>query len=84
MGMYAVKLEKSGRIWIPAEIRRRLGLNPGEDVLISVEDKMVAIAGNRAAVVRKIQEELRAYAPGRVLSEELIAARRAEAARERS
>ncbi len=84
MGMYAVKLEKSGRILIPAEIRRRLGLNAGEDVLISVDDQMVTVEGNRAAVVKKIQEELRGYAPGRVLSEELIAERRAEGERERS
>jgi AbrB family looped-hinge helix DNA binding protein len=82
MQRYAVKLEQSGRILIPAEVRRRLGLRPGQDVLITAADDSVTVEGTRSAVIKQIQEELRAYSPGRVLSEELMEERRAEAARE--
>jgi AbrB family looped-hinge helix DNA binding protein len=82
MKTYSVKLEKSGRILIPAEIRRRLGLQPGQDVLIRVDGDTVELVGSRLSVVRKIQEKFRRHGGNRSLSAELIAERRAEAATE--
>jgi len=82
VAVFSVKLEKSGRILLPAEIRRKLALQPGEDVLISANDDTVTVIGNRAAAIRRVQQRLRAFAPGRILSEELIAERRAEAEQE--
>jgi len=79
MAVFSVKLEKSGRILLPAEVRRKLSLKPGEDVLISANDDTVTVIGNRAAAIRRVQQRLRVFAPGRILSEELIAERRAEA-----
>ena len=82
MATYAVKLEQSGRIILPAELRRKMGLKPGEDVLIHVDEEGISVVGNRRAVVRALQEELRPYLGGAMLSEELSAERRAEAAEE--
>ena len=82
MVVFAVKLETSGRILIPVEIRRKLGLQPGQDVLLAADDDGLRILGNRAAAVLRIQQRLRQYSPERILSEELIAERRAEAAQE--
>ena len=82
MPVFSVKLEKSGRILLPAEIRRKLSLQPGEDVLISANDDTVMVIGNRAAAIRRVQQRFRAFAPGRILSEELIVERRAEAEQE--
>jgi len=79
MESYAVKLEKSGRILIPAEVRRQLGLVPGEDVLISADSNSVVVRGNRVAAVRRLQEKYADLAPGRSLADELVAERRAAA-----
>jgi AbrB family looped-hinge helix DNA binding protein len=81
MATYAVKMEQSGRIVLPAELRKKLDLKPGEDVLIQVEDDKVTILGNRMAAIRKIQELLRPYRTGHAV-DDLIADRRAEAAAE--
>ena len=80
--MYAVKLEKSGRILIPAEIRRRFGLEPGQDVLIGADERRVTVVGNRAAALRDLQEQMRSFRLDGSLAEELIAERRAEASAE--
>ena len=82
VAVFSVKLEKSGRILLPAEIRRKLSLHPGEDVLISANDDTVTVIGNRAGAIRRVQQQLKAFAPGRTLSEELIQERRAEAEEE--
>jgi AbrB family looped-hinge helix DNA binding protein len=73
------ELEKSGRIVIPAELRRQLGLIPGEDVLVSADENSVIIRGNRVAAVRRLQEKYADLATGRSLADELVADRRAAA-----
>lgn len=82
METIAVHVEKSGRILIPAAIRRKLNLQPGSEVLLQVDDTGIRI-GTRGQMVSRIQDRLRRYVPtDRLLSEELIQERRAEAARE--
>jgi AbrB family looped-hinge helix DNA binding protein len=76
---YSVKLEKSGRIRIPAEVRQRLGLVPGEDVLISADANSVVVRGNRVEAVRRLQEKFADLASGGSLADELVAERRAAA-----
>lgn len=82
MKRYALKVEQSGRILLPAELRRKLGVSPGEQVIVSVVNDTVALVGSRAAAVRKIQEELRPYRTRRSVVDELLAERRAEAENE--
>ena len=76
------RLSENGRIVIPAEIRQKLELSPGDTVLLSVEGYVLKIEPQRARI-RRIQESMRQFLPpDRVLSDELIADRREEARRE--
>ncbi|MDP3880313.1 MAG: AbrB/MazE/SpoVT family DNA-binding domain-containing protein [Dehalococcoidales bacterium] len=75
------KIREGGRLVIPAEYRKALGLKPGDSVLLSLEDGEIRVVSTRQAVARA-QTLLRQYIPkGRSLSEELIKERRDEAAR---
>jgi AbrB family looped-hinge helix DNA binding protein len=82
MSTVSVKMEKSGRILIPAELRRRLGLAPGSEVLVRVTASGLQLSTREQALGR-IHERLRKYIPkGRVLSREILEERREEAALE--
>jgi AbrB family looped-hinge helix DNA binding protein len=71
-----------GRLVIPAEIRRELGLKEGEPVVMRVEDGELRILSFRE-VLRRVQESMRPYiVPGQSVVDELIAERRAENARD--
>ena len=75
---------KGGRVVIPAAYRKALGLRPGDEVLLTLEDGEIRIVSIRQAVARA-QSLLRRYIPeGRNLSGELIKERREEAARARN
>ena len=74
------RLAEGGRLVIPAEFRRELALNPGESVVLDVRDGELRVRSLRRAVERA-QAMVRAYLPAEgLLSEALIADRRAEAA----
>jgi AbrB family looped-hinge helix DNA binding protein len=76
------RVNEQGRIVIPAEIRRKMELKPGETVLLDFEDGVLRIESHRARI-RRIQEEFKKYArPGVLASDELVAERRKEARRE--
>lgn len=82
MSALLAKVEKSGRILIPASIRKRLKMEAGAEVLLRVSGATLQVK-TREQALNRIQRELRKYIPeGRVLSEELIAERREEAERE--
>jgi AbrB family looped-hinge helix DNA binding protein len=75
-------MDENGRILIPAEQRRALGLRPGDRVAIQVKDGEALIFSQDQGI-RKAQELVRKYVPeGVSLVDELIAERRAEAERE--
>lgn len=76
------RINENGRIVIPAEIRQKLGLNPGDTLYLTTEGDTLKIESHRARI-RRIQESLRhLIPPDRLLSDELIADRREEARRE--
>jgi AbrB family looped-hinge helix DNA binding protein len=82
METVSVRIEKSGRVMIPAVIRRQFNLKEGNEVLLRIDDTGIQM-GTREQALARIQKRLRRYIPeNRVLSEELIAERRAEAERE--
>ena len=82
MAVAHTKITENGRVLIPAEFRKALGLAPGDDVVLSLESDEIHIYSVSRAI-RRAQEIVRKYVPeGRMLSEELIAERRAEPARE--
>jgi AbrB family looped-hinge helix DNA binding protein len=76
------KIKEGGRIVIPAEYRKALGLKAGDEVLLTLEDEEIRLVSRRQAVARA-QTLVRRYVPkNRNLSEELIKERREEIARD--
>lgn len=76
------KVGEGGRIVIPVEYRKALGVEPGDEVILVLEGEGVRILTRRQAV-KRAQMLVRRYVPeGRSLSEELLQERRAEAARD--
>ncbi len=76
------KLAEGGRIVIPAEYRKALGLHVGDEVILRLEEGEVRLLTPRQAI-RRAQAVVRRYVgERRSLVEELIAERRAEAERE--
>jgi len=83
METYTTRLEKSGRILIPAAMRRRLGLSEGSQVLVKVEESGTLRVTSRSQALAKVRQEIRKYIPaGQDLAQELIRDRQAEAERE--
>lgn len=73
-----VTLGKQGRLVIPADVRAALGLEPGDELSLSVSDMAIHLMRPEDAV-----QALWGYAKrddGRSLVDELIAERRAAAA----
>lgn len=82
METVSVRLEQSGRILIPAAIRRELNLKEGSELLLRLNDTGLQIS-TRQQAIKQVQARLRKYVPkGRLLSQELLDERREEAARE--
>jgi AbrB family looped-hinge helix DNA binding protein len=80
--IFRSKIDKSGRIVLPAEIRTTLGVTEGDSVLVVRDGKSVEILTPQEAL-RQAQEYFVKLAPPEVcLSDELMRERREEAARE--
>jgi antitoxin PrlF len=76
------RISGGGRLVIPAEYRHALGMDVGDRVIVGLQDAEIRIFTVHEAIERA-QELMRPYIKkGRSLSDELIAERRAEAARE--
>jgi AbrB family looped-hinge helix DNA binding protein len=77
-----VELGAGGRVVIPAPMRAALGMKEGDKVLVRLEGNEIRIYTYQEAM-RRAQEIVRSFVPpGVSLVDELIADRRAEAARE--
>lgn len=76
-----LRVADGGRIVIPAEVRERLGLEVGADLVMTVEDDHATIMNVKAARRRARQRVQKYIAPGASLSEELLAERKREAER---
>jgi antitoxin PrlF len=67
---------------IPAELRRKLGLEPGDTLLARVESRRLVLEP-RGEILDRLRAELRgATQPGTSMVDELLAERRREARRE--
>ena len=76
------KVGEGGRVVIPAEIRRLLGVKEGDRILLLVEDGELHVI-TVSQGIKRAQELARPYTrPGVSMVDELIAERRAEVARE--
>jgi AbrB family looped-hinge helix DNA binding protein len=82
MREFKSKMGQSGRVVIPGEYRRRLGLKSGDEIIMHLDDEGLHLYTPAQAVARA-QALVRRYVPeGRSLSDELISQRRDEAAHE--
>lgn len=79
----SVRLGDRGRLVLPALVRRQLQLREGERLLLTVDSGSIRLVSARQQV-RASRGMYRHLAPNRSLVDELIADRRAEAARERA
>lgn len=83
MQTFTTRLEKSGRILIPAAARRHLGLSEGSPVLIRVEESGALQVTSRSQALASVRAEIRKYIPpAHDLALELIRDRQAEVERE--
>lgn len=72
------KISEGGRVVIPSEYRKQLGLEVGDEVMIGLVNGELRIFTLDVAI-KRAQEIVRRYVPqGRSLSDELIAERRQE------
>ena len=83
MASRRVRIAPGGRVVIPAEFRKALGVEVGDSVVIELKDDELRLRSRQAAI-KKVQAMVRKCLPadGRSLADELIAERREEAARE--
>ena len=82
MSMTVTRMGKAGRLVIPARYRRALGLQAGSPVALHLDERGLHLLSPEKALAQS-QELVRRYvAAGRSLSRELLAERRAEAARD--
>jgi AbrB family looped-hinge helix DNA binding protein len=80
--VYRAKLNSEYRLVIPAECRRRLGLQPNQEMLLQVSDRGLLLYTHDQAL-KRLQDWCAAHIPPEVsLVDELIAERRAEATKE--
>lgn len=74
-----LKVNENGRLVIPASIRKALGINPGDVVVLRLEDDELRITTMKKRI-EQAQRMVRKYVkPGVSLVDELIADRRREA-----
>lgn len=82
MNAHNGRLVSGGRLQLPSDIRRELGLADGDQVMMRVVDGELHVRPRRD-VLKRIQAMLRPYAPADgSVADELIADRRAEARRD--
>ena len=76
------KISAGGRVVIPAEYRRALGVRPGDEVILALDDGEVRLYTKEQARKRVQNYICSLVPPGVSLVDELIRERREEAARE--
>ncbi len=82
MERFTVTVDGSGRILIPAKIRKQLKLKQGSDLIARVNEEQLVLQ-TRAQALREAQAYFSKLRPaGTLWSEELIKERRQEARRE--
>lgn len=71
-------LSQGGRIVIPADYRKALGLKPGDDVVLVLEGNEMRLVTPHQAVKRAQSLVRKFVSKGRALADELIKERRQE------
>ena len=79
-----VRIEKNGKILLPVTVRRILDLHGGSDLILNVDEanQLITLETRQRALSRIRKRLARYIPPDTLLSNELLADRREEAARE--
>jgi len=81
-GDVRLRLNENGRVVIPAAFRKALGIKPGDEVILRVDDGELRITTMKQRMERAQRRARQYVKPGVSLVDELIAERREEAKRE--
>jgi AbrB family looped-hinge helix DNA binding protein len=76
-----VRINENGRVVIPAAFREALGVKPGDEIILRVEDDELRITTMKRRIERAQRRARRYLKPGVSLMNELLAERREEAKR---
>jgi len=83
MEQFTLHIDNQGRVMLPAWWRKKEGIDPSTELCVAVTEEGALVVETRAQGLRRARALLRKYIPEGVnLSDELIADRRVEAARE--
>lgn len=83
MEQFTLSVDNQGRVMLPAWWRKREGVGPSTELCVAVTEEGALVVETREQGLRRARALLRKYIPEGVnLSDELIAERRAEVARE--
>lgn len=82
--MHTLSMSENGRVLIPAAVREQLGFKPNSRIYMEVKDGGLVLmsAAQHFAKLRAFFDEHLNIPPGHSIVDELIADRRAEAAKE--
>ena len=76
-----IRVGPQGRLVIPASLRRTLGIDPGDTLVIRLEDNRLVLE-KRETILARLRDRFRRVPPDLSLADELIRERREEARRE--
>jgi AbrB family looped-hinge helix DNA binding protein len=74
-----VRIAEGGRIVIPAHLRQALGVAPGDEVVLKVDDDGIRLISRKLALARLRKMVAEVVPPGESLVDELLSERRKEA-----
>jgi AbrB family looped-hinge helix DNA binding protein len=77
-----MRINENGRVVIPASYRKALGIKPGDEVILRMEDDELRITTMNRRLERARRRIRKYVKPGVSLADELIAERREAAKRE--
>lgn len=82
--MQTLAMSENGRVLIPADIREQLGFKPKTRIMMEIQNGCLVLtpAALHYSKIRAYFDALLPPTPGRNMTDEFIAERRAEAARE--
>ena len=77
-----IRINENGRVVIPAEFRKALGVGAGDEIVLRMEEGELRITTMKQRIARAQKLTRKYVKPGVSLADELIAERRAAARRE--
>jgi AbrB family looped-hinge helix DNA binding protein len=77
-----LRINENGRVVIPAPFRKALGINPGDEIILRLDEDELRITTMKLRIERAQRYVRKHLKPGVSLVDELIAERREAAKRE--